>query len=391
MNVLEAIPSVDATSGGPIEWVKQFAATAIRQGHNVELVSLDDPDSVCVHTCPVTVHACGPSKLPPYSYSPRFVPWLRENAERYDIVVVNGIWAYHSFGTWLAVRNSETPYVVFTHGMLDPWFKYTYPMKHLKKCLYWAWSEYRVLRDASAVLFTSEEEKLLARKSFALYQCNEITVGNGTSVLEGSRLTQTEAFFERFPNLRGKRLALFMGRIHPKKGCDLLIQAFAQTLAKEDGWHLVIAGPDANGWKTELLEQCEGLLPADRITWTGMLNGVEKWGALRAAEIFLLPSHQENFGLVVAEALACGLPALISNKVNIWREIVEDGAGLVASDNLNGTCDLLRKWAGMTETEQSHMRKRARECFERRFEIGKVTGSLLALLAQISERKIKAA
>jgi glycosyltransferase involved in cell wall biosynthesis len=382
MNVLEVIPSADATSGGPIEWVKQFAANAIGQGHNVELASLDAPDAACVRACPLTVHACGPSKLPPYGYSPRFVPWLRQNAPRYDIVVVNGIWAYHSFGTWLALRKSGTPYVVFTHGMLDPWFKRQYPMKHLKKCLYWPWSEYRVLRDASAVLFTSEEEKLLARESFPLYRCNEITVGNGTSVMEGSPEIQVRAFLERFPDLRGKRLALFMGRIHPKKGCDLLIQAFARTLAAIPDWHLVVAGPDAAGWKAELLRQSKSLSISERITWTGMLSGTEKWGALMASEIFLLPSHQENFGLVVAEALACGLPTLISNKVNIWREVVEAGAGLVAQDDVDGTCELMSRWTELTPSEQHLMRKRARCCFEVRFEIGKVSTSLLTLFAQ---------
>jgi glycosyltransferase involved in cell wall biosynthesis len=386
MNVLEVIPSVDVTSGGPIEWVKQFAANASSQGHNVEIASLDAPDATCVRTCPFTVHASGPSKLTPYSYNPRFVTWLRQNAQRYEIVVVNGIWAYHSFGTWLAMRNSNTPYVVFTHGMLDPWFKREYPMKHLKKCLYWPWSEYRVLRDASAVLFTSEEEKLLARESFPLYRCNEVTVGNGTSVMEGNRETQVRAFLDHFPALTGKRLALFMGRIHPKKGCDLVIQAFARTLASDHNWHLVVAGPDAVGWKAELLSQSKSLSINDRITWTGMLSGIDKWGALMASEVFLLPSHQENFGLVVAEALACGLPALISNKVNIWREIANCGAGLVARDDLEGTCDLMRRWVDLAPSEQHLMRGRARCCFEKSFEIGKVSTSLLSFFAQTSAR-----
>ena len=298
-------------------------------------------------------------------------------------MVVNGIWAFHSFGTWLGLRKFTTPYVVFTHGMLDPWFKHQYPVKHLKKCLYWPWSEYRVLRDASAVLFTSEEEKLLARESFSFYRCNEVTVGNGTSVMEGDRETQIRAFLEHYPVLAGKRLALFMGRIHPKKGCDLLIRAFAKTLAPLENWHLVLAGPDAAGWKKELLSQSYSLSVSDRITWTGMLSGNEKWGALMAAEMFLLPSHQENFGLVVSEALACRTPTLISNKVNIWREIVEDGAGIVAEDDFEGTCALMRRWIELTSSERLLMRERARACFEKRFEIGKVSASLLECFSGI--------
>ena len=88
----------------------------------------------------------------------------------YDAVIVHGIWQYNSFGVWRALAGTATPYFVFPHGMLDPWFKRTYPLKHMKKLLYWPWGEYRVLRDAAAVLFTSEEERQLARESFSLYQ-----------------------------------------------------------------------------------------------------------------------------------------------------------------------------------------------------------------------------
>jgi len=389
MNILEVIPSVDAASGGPIEWTRQFATAALREGHNVEMASLDAPDAPCVRAFPLAVHACGPAKGLPYGYTPHFVPWMRRNASRYDAVVVNGIWAYHSFGAWRALRNSRTPYFVFTHGMLDPWFKRRYPLKHLKKWLYWPWAEYRVLRDASAVLFTCEEEKILARKSFWLYSANEVTVGNGTSAPTGEAEAQIEAFFLRSPAARGKRIALFMGRIHPKKGCDLILDAFARILGSDPAWHLVIAGPDDGGWQRELMGQSADLGGRGPIAWPGMLTGDEKWGAMRAAEIFLLPSHQENFGLAVAEALACGVPALISSKVNIWREVQQDGAGIVAADDLEGTCAMLREWAGLTLEQRTRMRERAHGCFLQRFEIGKISHSLLELLASTgSDRRV---
>ena len=108
--------------------------------------------------------------------------------------------------------------------MLDPWFKRTYPLKHLKKLLYWPWGEYRVLRDAAAVLFTSEAERHLARESFSPYRCHEEVVNYGTAAptldLEAAR----EHFLARFPHLRDKRILLFLGRLAEKKGCDLLIE-----------------------------------------------------------------------------------------------------------------------------------------------------------------------
>ena len=111
-----------------------------------------------------------------------------------------------------------------------------------------------------------------------------------------------------------------------------------------------------------------------------MLRGDLKWGALRAAEVFALPSHQENFGMAVAESLSCSLPVLISNKVNIWREIEQDGAGLVDNDNESGTLRLLRRWILLKDQERTLCRARAYNCFISRFEIGHAARALLQVV-----------
>jgi glycosyltransferase involved in cell wall biosynthesis len=382
MKILHVINSVNPAGGGPIEGVRQLCAANESQGHKVSVVSLDAPDAEYLRTCPFPVYALGPGLLK-YSYCRRLVPWLRENARKFDIVIVNGIWQYQSFAVQHALRRSgDTPYVVYTHGMLDPWFKERYPLKHLKKMLYWP-REYRVLRDASAVLFTCEEERVLARQSFRPYHCNEVVVNYGTAGPQGDPQVELETFYGSYPQLREKRLALFMGRLHEKKGCDLLLQAFAKVLAGDADWHLVMCGPDQVGWGARLMEMAKRLNIAERVTWTGMVSGDLKWGAVRAAEVFVLPSHQENFGIVVAEALACGTPALISNKVNIWREVKNHGAGIVGSDDLDGTCAVLKTWLEMSTEEQSEMRQRARLCFLEEFEIHKASRTLIQTLSSI--------
>ena len=166
MKILRSIHSVNPALGGPIESVRQSSAVLMRRGHEVEIISLDAPTDPWVRDCPMPVHALGPGRGS-YGYAPRFSRWIRERHAKYDAVIVQGIWQYSSFGVWRALRGTPTPYFVFPHGMLDPWFKRTYPLKHLKKLLYWPWAEYRVLRDAAAVLFTSEEERRLARESFS--------------------------------------------------------------------------------------------------------------------------------------------------------------------------------------------------------------------------------
>ena len=383
MNLLQVINSVDPAGGGPIEGVKQLGSTLVAQGNHIEVATLDPPGAPYVKDFPLTVHALGPARLK-YAFSDRLIPWLKENRNHYDAVIVNGLWQFHSFACWRALRHSSTGYVVFTHGMLDPWFKREYPLKHLKKWMYWPWAEYRVLRDAHAVLFTCEEERVLARQSFWLYHCKEVVVNFGTAHPTGNPEHEVNEFFSRYPELRGKTLALFLGRIHPKKGCDLLIDAFAKVLAERSEWHLVMAGPDQLGWQKKLQERAEQLGVSSRITWAGMIGGAIKWGALRAAEIFVLPSHQENFGLVVAESLAVGTPALISYKVNIWREIQRDGAGIVFQDTFEGACDLFRSYLGLSDEKKLAMRELARQCFDRRFEIRKAASNLHQTLAGLA-------
>lgn len=367
-----------------MEGVKQLAAVNQAQGHQVEVISLDAPEDPWVRNFPLKCHALGPGKTS-YGYSSLFLPWLTAHRDDYDVVVVDGLWQYNGFGVWRALRRSKTPYFVFTHGMLDPWFKRTYPLKHFKKWLYWPWGEYRVLRDAKAVLFTCEEERRLARESFWLYRCIERVVNFGTAGPSGDVEKQKALFLEQFPEAKGKHCLLFLGRVHVKKGTDLLFRAFAEVLrtspaAAVESWHLVVAGPNDHPYGQEMKALAETLGIADRVIWTGMLTGDVKWGAFYQARAFVLPSHQENFGIAVAEALACRVPVLISNKVNIWREIVQDEAGLVENDDLSGTVSLLTQWLNLSNDQRKEMGNRAAACFAQRFHVEQSAKSLINVL-----------
>ena len=381
MRILRSIHSVNPAGGGPIEGIKQVARIHTAIGHETEIVSLDAPDDAWVKECPVKVHAVGPGRSS-YGYTSAFVPWLAAHRRQYDAVIVSGLWQYSGFGVWRALHGTNTPYFVFPHGMLDPWFKRAYPLKHLKKWAVWPWADYRLLRDAQAVLFTSDEERRAARESFWLYRCHEKVVNYGVAAPTGNADAQKGSALERFPELSGKRVLLFLGRIHEKKGCDLLLKAFAKV-AREAGadLRLVVAGPDHNGLTRQLQTLAESLLISAQIIWAGMLSGDVKWGMLRLAEVFVLPSHQENFGLAVAEALACGSPVLISNKVNIWREIAEDQAGLVDDDDEGGTTRLLEKWLALPPEQKDAMRRNAERSFQSRFEVTKAASALIEVIS----------
>jgi glycosyltransferase involved in cell wall biosynthesis len=379
--LLHVLPSANPRTGGPLEGVRQRGLRLQELGHTVELVTLDDPQEEYVRQFPLKVHALGPSSGN-YRYNRALVPWLKARAREFDAVVINGIWQYHSFGSWRALRRTGVPYFVFTHGMLDPWFKREYPVKHLKKWLYWPWTDYRVLRDARAVLFTSDEERLAARQSFWLYRARERVIAYGTTEPPRNAAQLRTEFLAAHPELQDGRILLFLGRIHVKKGCDLLIRAFAGVCATAPDLRLILAGPDGTGWCAELKALARQLGVLERIAWPGMLQGAMKWGAFYSAEAFVLPSHQENFGIAVAEALSCSVPVLISDKVNIWREVQAHNAGFVAADNEEGTRDLLRNWLSLSTAQRLAMGHNARTLFDRRFTVDAMAVELLQVVTE---------
>jgi glycosyltransferase involved in cell wall biosynthesis len=379
LKILQLVHTLDPSVGGVASSVLALSREIARRGHKIDIVVLDDPSAAWIKDVDLTVHALG-AGVGSYRYSSALLPWLRERGGDYDRVIVNGIWQYLSFAAWRRYAGSTIPYYVFPHGMLDPWFKKTFPLKHVKKWFYWPWAEYRVLRDATAVIFTSEEERLLAGKSFWLYRAREKVSPLGVEAPEVLPNAKSE-FLSRYPQLQNTRNFLFLGRLHPKKGCDILLEAFAQVSSREP-ISLILAGPDQIGWETELRQQVARLNLTERVVFTGMLEGAMKQGALAIADAFVLPSHQENFGIAVVEALAASVPVLISNRVNIWREIDADRAGCVDSDDVEGTLRLLQRWIDAPSTERDSMRHNARKCFEQRFEINRAADSLLQILNQ---------
>jgi len=379
LSLLHVISSLKLEGGGPAQGVRNIISIYPKLNAEPFLLTMDDPKESSLKIDGVKTFGVGRG-VGVFSYSKNLAPWLKENACNFDAVIVHGLWQYHGYAVYKALAGTSVPYYVIPHGMLDPWFKSEYPLKHVKKTIYWWFAQYRVLRHAKAVLFTCEEECRLARDSFWPYRVNEKVINYGTTLTNLAKTSKASDFLNRFPDLKDKRLLLFLGRIHIKKGCDLLIEAFSETVRSQPDLHLVMAGPDQTGWQADLEEIADRLGVSEQITWTGMLKREQKWGAIKAAEVFILPSHQENFGISVAEALAVGTPVLISDKVNIWREIQEMRAGLVAEDTLEGTRRLIKGWLSLSPEEKRLIRKNTITCFNKKFDIAQAAKNLVEFI-----------
>jgi len=389
VKVVHVTTSLDPAGGGIVSALDALNVALEGAGHAVSVICLDEPEAAWLADREGAVRAVGRGRGS-YQYHPKLKSVLRNQALMADTLIMNGLWQYPGFATRMAAQQAKRPYFVFPHGMLDPWFKQAYPMKHLKKWLYWPWGEYRVLRDAKAVLFTCEEEQRLARLSFpSLYRAREEVVGLGLPDADRDQTFLRRRFLEAHPHFKSSRIMLYLGRLHPKKGIDLLIKAFGICGAADQGYRLLVAGGvSGSGVAPRYLEELRGLAarecPQGTVEFCGVLEGDAKWQALAAAEVFVLPSHQENFGMAVVEALSVGLPVLISDRVNIWREIGHGRAGLVRSDTLDGTQRLLEGWLRMTEAERAGMRQGARKTFLERFEINRVADRLVDILTDSS-------
>jgi glycosyltransferase involved in cell wall biosynthesis len=388
MKILHVIRTLDPAWGGPVEGLKSIAAQAEVTGHEVEVVCLDAPNEAWLKPLELSVHAIGPAKGRNFGYSRRLDTWLASNIGRYDVVVANGIWMYFSYAVRRAALRAKVPYFVFTHGALDPWFRRKYPLKQIKKQIYWSLFEHKVLRDAAAVLFTTAEEKQLSHRAFWPYRCNSRVVGYGI----GDPCSSTARSFERsearqmlksaLPNLGDRKYLLFLARVHEKKGIDLLLQAIAMNNQKYQEHAFVIAGPGDKAYFAELKILGKQLGLDQQLIWAGPLYGEMKWAAFREAEAYILPSHQENFGISVVEAMAYSLPVLITNKVNIWREIVAERGGFADDDDVNGISRLLEQWSALHPEQRASMRERARQCFLHHFDITRTGANLFKQFAQ---------
>jgi glycosyltransferase involved in cell wall biosynthesis len=415
MKFLHVISSMDPRSGGPCQGIRNLAPRSLEHGNNVEVVCLDDPNSDYLSHESIKVHALGKGRSA-WNYHPALRPWLEKNLPRFDLVILNGLWQYPGYTlSRLARRPDMPPYFVFAHGMLDPWFQRA-PERRLKAVrnwFYWKLIEQHVIRRAEAVFFTCAEEMRLARETFRPYQPKrQVNVGYGVAQPPEYHDRMAEAFTQKCPGVKDRPYFIFLGRIHPKKGVDILIKAYAKVYGvKSDKLKsetlksgansisvsafknvsisafsnapplLVIAGPGLEtDYGKEMQKLAADLCPPTSVLWPGMLTGDAKWGALYHAEAFVLTSHQENFGIAVVEALACGKPVLISNQINIWREIEEDEAGLVADDTLAGAEQLFRNWESLSSEEKAAMKRAAKASYENRFGIALAAKNLIAII-----------
>lgn len=384
MRILRVIASMDPINGGPCQGIRNSIPAQEIFGVESEVLCFDAPNAYFLKQDNFLTHAIGPA-VGPYAYCSRLSSWLKENLLRFDVVIIHGLWLYNSYGTykvWKALKkkNPIAPRLyVMPHGMLDPYFQEApgRKLKAIRNRIFWNLLERKVVNGVDGVLFTCKEELILARKTFKRYHPKgEINVGYGIQLPPRKTYINSKKFYEKCPEVKYKSFYLFLSRIHPKKGVDLLIKAYLRLKQEMKNIpDLVIAGP---GLQTAYGNNLQELAKGSPIHFPGMLEGAEKWGAFSCCEAFILPSHQENFGIAVVEAMACSRPVLITKQVNIWREIEMANAGLICEDTEEGILAMLKYWANEANENKRAMGVRAAMVFQDHYAIEKAAARMIA-------------
>jgi len=262
-----------------------------------------------------------------WHFSPVLSKTLKKKLSSFDVVYIVGVWNYPSIISALYCRKQKIPFIVSPRGSLYP---FTIKNGLWKKMLLYKMIIKNNFNLATGVHYTTEDEAEKCHASLKL-ESNVFVVPLGIDLREFDSLPGRSVLEEFYPQIKGKKVILFLGRINWKKGLDLLVKAYANLTKERDDVHLLIAGNDETGYKAKVRAWVNDFDIAKKVTFMGMINGKKKLAALTGSDVFVLPSYSENFGMAVLEAMAAGLAVVISDQVAIHGDITEYQAGVVVN------------------------------------------------------------
>jgi len=399
MRILHVIPSLARTEGGPSFAVKAMAEALVSEGVEVTIATTtgsgeqramsEDSEAGSREQGAGSREGQGYSvicfrrEFEPYKISFSLARWLSRNVTKFDLIHIHALFSFSSTMAARIARKKSVPYIVRPLGVLNRWGMEN--RRRIPKLVSFRLVELPILLHAAVIHYTSETERMEAG------ELNEKLARHSAVVIplpieqrawsKEQRAKSGQQFLVRFPRVRGKRVVLFLSRIDPKKGIELLLEAFAIVREKEKDVALVIAGDGEKSYVREIKESARSRehgagrvgseQEQDDVIWTGHLSGEMKAAALAAATIFVLPSYSENFGIAAAEAFAAGLPCVLSENVGLSDEAQLTGAALVTK------CDITELASAITTLmldpeKRARMGKAARQFASERLSLERI-------------------
>lgn len=384
MKILLIIPYLALIYGGTSKSVLELARTISKTGIKVDLVTtnangntkLELPVNCWLSQENYRIQYFSCWNKGDFIISTSLIFWLIQNLHSYDLIHTNTVFAPLISLTHYLCRVQKIPYIATPHGMLEPW---ALSYKTSKKQVYYHLIEKPLLKQANAIqaLARSESENLNA-----LGYSQTTIIPNGISRLDFEPLANPEHFYQAFPETQNKHLILFLGRIDPKKGLDLLAPAFGTLHQQFPKTHLVIAGPDHIGFLPIVKTDFQEAACLQAVTFTGMLTGELKFSALAAANLYVAPSYSEGFSLSILEGMASGLPSIITKNCN-FPEAAQVQAAHVVEPTVTALTQALVDCLS-NPIEAQKMGDRAREFIFDHYTWDKVATKLVKIYHQVT-------
>ncbi len=395
LKVLQIVPSISLVYGGPSQMVKGLSEALAKQAQIAQVTILTTDANGDIDESPLAVplgkpvlqdgyeiiyFRCSPFRR--YKFSSALLSWLWQNAKHYDIAHIHALFSPISTAAATVCRWQQLPYLMRPLGTLDP---ADLQKKKRVKQLYAALLEKPNLAGAAAIHFTSQQESNVSERFGTDTPGLVIPLGVALPVLP-ARAAAKAAIYQQFNIPPDCSIVLFMSRIDPKKGFDLLLPALEQLHQQQCPFHLLLCGanPQDRAYETHIRDQIAASSWAHQATLHGFVSGKIKAQMLSAADVFVLPSYYENFGIAVAEAMAAQIPVIISDQVHIWPAIQSSRAGWVVPTEVAALTPALK--TALSEVEERQQRgKNARQCAIENYSwqaiAQKVTDSYQAILS----------
>jgi glycosyltransferase involved in cell wall biosynthesis len=337
LKVLHVIPAIALRYGGPSKAIYNMCLALQTRGVEL-LIATTDADGE--RSLPVTLGRTISYEAVPtmffhrqwseaLKYSRHLADWLQQHVAEFDLLHIHAVFSHACLAAARVCQQRNIPYIVRPLGTLDPW---SLQQKRWRKQLFWRLGGERMLRKAAAIHYTTAEERRLVEKSLGLKRGVVIPLGADEQLFQPKGHEHEQDRLHKYPGLHNSPYIIVLCRLHPKKQLELFLEVFLSVTRHRElrEWKLVVAGDGEPNYVDALRSLTNKLGGAGRVIFTGWLEGAEKMAILQGAQLFALTSRQENFGLSVVEAMACGVPVLLSEHVNLAEEIASAQAGWVA-------------------------------------------------------------
>jgi len=311
------------------------------------------------------------------SFSLKFIDKIKQ--EEVDLIHLAIPFDFYNIATFI----SNKPYLISLHGAF---MKEAYSMrkfKKLKKDLYMNIIGKKILKKAKFIHLLTQEEKEHLLEFYPEFENKIRVIPNGLDLSQFEVNLNKYDLIKKYPKLKDKKIILFLSRINWIKGLDILIPAFANLYKEDNNYHLLIAGKDdGDGYENKIRKWVNEYGLTDAVTFTGLLTGKDKLIAFYGSDLFVLPSYSENFGVAVVEAMACGVPIIVSDKVGISREIEQYNAGTIVKTNVDDVYNGIRN-VFYNLDKAKDMALNAKKMVHNLYDINKVADEMIKMYKEV--------